>query len=306
MEERLRLIFLSKDRTDIRQISLTWKKFYIFSALFVVTSIVVTGFAIGLFTRLYHNYRIMSLENDRRDLQKELLTIKEKVSTLSTQLAQIETMGDELRNVANLTPIDSDIRQVGVGGSSPPGYFDFGYYPDEIRKTSVEVNLDLDKLERAVRLERTSMTEIATKLQVQQNQINHFPSIRPILGGRITDRFGYRLDPFTGKICHHPGIDIPMPRGTKILATADGVVVLARTKHSPRETYGNEIIIDHGYGYKTLYAHLSKVLVRRGQKVKRWDPIGEVGATGRTTGNHLHYEVIYAGKRQDPENFIYN
>jgi len=304
LEERFRLVYLSKDTTDIKQISLTRRKFCLFAILFTLTFVVVTVFSIGLFTRLYHNYRITSLKNDREHLQKELLTIKERVSLLSNRLAQIEVTGDELRNVAGLSPIDSDMRQVGVGG--PYSSFDYPYYPDEISRTAAELVMDLDKFERVVRLEKHSMGEIAAKLKKRKDRIDRFPSIRPILGGRITDRFGFRVDPFTKKIAPHDGVDFPMPEGTAVLATAYGIVKVTNNIYTLHKNYGREVVIDHGYGYMTRYAHLSKILVREGQKVTKWDVIGEVGKTGKATGPHLHYEVLYQGKAQNPENFIYN
>ena len=108
------------------------------------------------------------------------------------------------------------------------------------------------------------------------------------------------------KIAIHEGVDIPVRKGTTVLAAAAGIVRIAKNNYTPHKNYGREIVIDHGNGYKTRYAHLSKILVRRGQRVKRWDAIAEVGDTGRAQGPHLHYEVIYQDKKQNPEHFIYN
>ena len=306
LEERFRLVYLSKDSTHIKQISLTWKKFCVFAALAAVALVALTILAIGAFTHLYHNYRIASLKNDREHLQSELLTIKERVSVLSHRLAQVETTGDELRNVANLDPIDSDTRQVGIGGPALYESLDAAYYPDEISRTATEVKLDLDKLERAILLEKSSMAEINAKLKARQQSTDHFPSICPVLGGRITSRFGRRIDPFTNRIAMHEGVDIPMRIGTSVLSSAAGVILKIKNTYTPHKNYGKEIVIDHGNGYQTRYAHLSKIHVRRGERVKRWDVIGEVGDTGRAQGPHLHYEVMYNGERQNPEHFIYN
>lgn len=306
LEERFRLMILSKDGTGLKQISLSWNKFCIATALLAV---IVTGIAVltvGVFTRLYHNYRIVSLENDKEKLQSELLTIKERVSSLSTQLAQIETTSDELRNIADLPPIDEDIRQVGVGGPSYAAFLDYSDTGDPVGKTATEVKMDLEKLSRAIRLEKHSMAEIAAKMDQRKDRIDHLPSINPILGGPITSGFGWRTDPFTKKLDFHPAVDITVRKGTKVLATADGVVEIARSSHTPAQTYGNMIVVDHGYGFKTRYAHLSKLYVRRGQRVKKWEAIGEVGSTGRSQGPHLHYEVMASGKEQDPRFYIYN
>jgi murein DD-endopeptidase MepM/ murein hydrolase activator NlpD len=157
-----------------------------------------------------------------------------------------------------------------------------------------------------VLLEKASFSEIYARLIRKMEEIDHFPSINPVLGGRITDRFGFRVDPYTRKWNIHQGVDIPAYKGTSVLATADGIVKEAKIEYTPHKDYGREIIVDHGFGYETRYAHLSKILVYKGQRIKRWEIIGEVGDTGKATGDHLHYEVIYSAERQNPENFIYN
>lgn len=302
LKERFRLMYMPSNGTDIKQLSLDWKSFYLYTSIFTIICILFGALLVGSVTRVYQNFRIVGLSNDRARLQKELLTIKSKVADLSNRLSFVEETGNELRNVAALDPIDSDIRQVGVGGTS----FEYRYYIDDIGRTTSEINLDLERIERAVNLERTSLDEIATTLKDREDRNNHLPSIRPILGGRITSHYCFRIDPLTGKLADHQGVDIPMPEGTNVLCTADGKVEIVKTIYKPNQSYGRYIVVDHGYGYKTRYAHLSKIHVREGQRVKRWEVIGEVGETGRTTGPHLHYEVIAYDKRVDPENFIMN
>jgi len=302
--ERVRLMYLSRDGSELKQISLTWRKFVVFVVLGVVIIGGVTASAVSLVTNLYQNYRIAYLENDREKLQTELIRIKDKVLNLRNQLAEIEKSGDELRNVANLQPIDQDIREVGVGYTAFSEALSMNYSVDHVHRSVAELRFDLEKLERAVRLEKSSMREIAVRLQDLDNRRRHLPSIKPILGGPINSKFGYRIDPFTQKNKFHRGIDIAMPKGTKILATADGVVSYVRTTYIPHKSYGKYVVVDHGGGFKTRYAHCSNILVRPGQKVKRWQPIAEVGKTGRAEGYHLHYEVLVNGKTENPEHFI--
>jgi len=302
--ERVRLMYLSRDGSDIKQISLSWRKFILFVILFVLVVGGITASTLSLITHLYQNYRIAYLENDREQLQTELLKVKEKVLVLRNQIADIEKQGDELRNVANLEPIDNDVRQVGVGYTAYSEALSMNYSVDQVHRTAAEVKFDLEKLERTVRLEKSSMAEIAARLKELNDRRSHLPSIKPILGGPINSRFGWRIDPFTQRNAFHEGVDIAMPKGTKILATADGIVSYVRTSFSPHKGYGKYVIIDHGFGYKTRYAHCSKILVKPGQKVKRWQPIAEVGKTGRAEGYHLHYEVIVNGKKMNPEDFI--
>ncbi len=304
LKERLRLMYIPKDGIDIKEISLNQKNLIALLVFGLISLIGLTSAIIYLTSDVFHNYKIYTLEQDRIRLQQELYGMKERIAGLTVKLSQVEELGDDLRNVANLDPIDSDTRELGVGGPVSYSALDFAAFPDEVNRTTSEINIDLEKLERAIRLETSSMAEISEKLKNDQDCLDCFPSISPILGGRITSRFGYRTDPFTRKIAYHKGIDIPMPEGTTVLATAKGVVRLAKVKYTPNKSYGREIVIDHGYGYKTRYAHLSKLYVRPGQKVDRWTPIGEVGDTGRASGPHLHYEVLYANKKQDPEYYI--
>ncbi len=305
LKERFRLVYISKNGSGFKQFSLNGRMFLLVSFLFLVFWVSVIGVSIGLFTRLYHNYRISSLENDREKLQQQLLVFKEKVSKLGDQLIQIEASEGELRNIANLPAINSDIRKVGVGGPALSSY-GMSNRPDKVSMAAREIEMDLDRLERAVRLEKSSIAEIWAKLSRDRKKNECFPSIRPILGGTITDDFGIRTDPLTGRLESHKGIDIPARKGTHILATGGGRVIRVKERYTPHQSFGKYVVIDHGYGYKTLYAHCSKILVRRGEIIKRWQPIAEVGSTGKATGNHLHYEVHYYDKPIDPEYYLYN
>lgn len=310
LEERFRLILFSKSGTGIKQISLTWKKCCIVLIILTLVFSGIAGSVIGLFTKLYQNYRIASLENDKEKLQTDLYDIKLRMSRLTSQIAQMENTGEELRSMADLPPIDSDTRQVGTGGPSYFAYFDYGDVVDPTRKTAAELKDDLENLERAMRLERYSMAMVRAKLLERQEMVDHLPSISPILGGTnlITSHFGYRPDPFNGKLDYHYGLDITVREGTRVLATANGVVEQVRNRYDPdnkNQSWGKYVLIDHGGGYRTRYCHLSELLVKRGDRVTRWDPIGEVGTTGRSQGAHLHYEVYKRNKAVDPENYIF-
>ncbi len=136
--------------------------------------------------------------------------------------------------------------------------------------------------------------------------LENIPTIRPMLGGRISDIFGPRIDPFLRKTRHHGGLDFAAPTGTPIYAPAAGKVIYVRRRYVRNRGYGRCVKIDHGGGTVTLYGHMSKIKVEVGQHVKRWDVIGLVGDTGRSTGPHLHYEVSKNGKRIDPmQSFLY-
>ncbi|MCG8604291.1 M23 family metallopeptidase [bacterium] len=168
------------------------------------------------------------------------------------------------------------------------------------------MNQYIDRLETRIRQAETVQGAIEDRFLTRDKPIKNVPSIRPVVEGAITDRFGKRKDPFVSRVKHHNGIDLKARYGTKVYAAAAGTIEFRRVNYRKNVGYGKVVIINHGLGYKTLYGHLSKVLVKAGQKVNRWDVIGYSGNTGRATGPHLHYEVWKNGRAQNPESYILN
>jgi len=164
----------------------------------------------------------------------------------------------------------------------------------------------ISQLEENLSHTQTLQKTILEKFEARRKQLEHIPSIKPLLSGRITDLFGKRKDPFVYRTRHHQGLDIGAPRGTEVFAPANGVVELVKTTYRRNSGYGKAVVINHGYGIKTLYGHLSAINVKAGQKIGRWDLVGLVGETGRATGPHLHYEVWVDGAACDPLRFILN
>ncbi|MDZ7268750.1 MAG: M23 family metallopeptidase [candidate division KSB1 bacterium] len=196
-----------------------------------------------------------------------------------------------------------------TGGKSEPEANPEGDEPEvreEVDLNSLNPSELIDYLESRLSDTREAHQIIFEKFEERRKQLEHIPSIKPIFNGRVTDFFGKRIDPFVRRIRHHRGLDIAAPHGTPVYSPASGTVEFVKTRYVPRRGYGRVVIINHGYGMKTLYGHLSKVNVSIGQRIERWDVIGMVGETGRATGPHLHYEVWLDGKARDPEEFIIN
>lgn len=297
-DKRVKLIYFSLKGSGVQQLELSWGKFCsLLSAIFFALLLLVAG-TIAVFTDFYHSLQVASLSKVNHILKTQLNQVGTKVQRLETQMRQLEEHDDDLRVVADLPKIDPDLRTVGVGGFSEVSYA----YPVVSAETNklAEYQYLLDKMERRLELTKESRDQIREKIEKDLKVAKHTPSIRPLIGGMIRDKYGFRLDPFTEKIRHHDGIDIAAERGTEVFATAAGAVERVVTKWSRGRGYGKQVIIDHGYGFKTRYGHLSKILVTEGQKVDRWTPIGLVGDTGRATGPHLHYEVILRGEEIDP------
>ena len=307
-DKTIKLIYFSLGDSEAKEIVLGWKR--IVSLLFAgfVVLLLLVGSSLALFTNFYQNIRIEQLKQTNSNLKASLVAMVSKVDVLENRMQALEKENDDLRVFADMPAINKDIRQVGVGGTAKDESFSgASALPSELSTDVEKVHSALEQLERRIQLFVEDRNEIVSTLSDKQEMYKHLPSIRPILQneGRISDRFGYRIDPFTDVKRHHDGIDISARIGTKVHAAAAGTVVKAITSYTPGRGYGKEVVIDHGNGMQTRYAHLSKVLVKKGQQVKRWEVIGEVGKTGRATGPHLHYEVRIHNKPVNPAYYIF-
>lgn len=172
------------------------------------------------------------------------------------------------------------------------------------RQLIASLNHKLQLFERQIAAQSLSYDAVAEALGQSADRLSHIPSIQPISEkdmSQMASGYGYRVDPVYGTRKHHDGMDFASPIGTQVYATGDGTVIEAE-RHG---AYGNLIIIDNGYNYTTRFAHLSEILVRKGQRVKRGELIGKVGNTGKSTGPHLHYEVRFKDEPQNPVNFYF-
>ena len=172
---------------------------------------------------------------------------------------------------------------------------------DKREELVTKMRSDLSVLESETALREKSFVELKSHLSEQSSLLASTPSVWPARGW-LSSGFGKRKSPFTGLMQKHAGLDIANRLGTPIIATADGIVVYVGRK----QALGKVVIINHGYGIKTVYGHLSKALVKKGQKVKRGVKIAEMGNTGRSTGPHIHYDVVVNGVSVNPKTYILN
>ncbi len=255
---------------------------------------------------ILHRPRVKEGERDS-SLMKENLLLKEKlrqmgerIEELNRRISDLILSDTKLRIAVDMKPLQPDLRKGGMGGVYKDRTISLlSRYDRDVSRSIENINQTLDRLLTQTELQKKSYKEIEKWLRQRAHLRDHTPSILPV-GGVITSGFGYRRDPFTHRIKMHQGIDIAGPVGTPVHATADGRVVLAGPKHG----WGLVVEIDHGYGYKTVYAHLHSIKVSKGDFVKRGDIIGLRGKTGRTTGSHLHYEVRVSGVPVNPLNYI--
>lgn len=240
---------------------------------------------------------------------REIQAFKTNYKLLSRKMDLLTQVLDELevrdnyiyRSYFNTAPIPSEQRRSGLGGINR--YKDFENFNNE--ELLVTTNERMDRISKQIAIQSMSLDEIVELAKGKEALLAAIPAIQPVKNEDLKNMasgYGYRTDPFTKIRKFHEGMDFSAKVGAPIYATGDGTVTRANNQLSG---YGNLVEINHGYGYKTRYAHLSKYNTKQGQKVKRGDIIGYVGNTGRSTGAHLHYEVYYQGKVVNPLNYYY-
>lgn len=233
-------------------------------------------------------------------LQVSLLN--NKADKVMAVLQQLETNDDRVyRTIFEMPAVQRDLRDAGIGGGDQYGKFNVVENADLLKQTAAK----LDLISRRIVVQSQSFDQLKATVINKEKMLASIPSIMPVDRNRIkfSSGFGWRQNPFTRSGSQfHPGIDMAGKIGTPIYATGDGVV---EDPFGSMSGYGICIMIDHGYGFQTLYAHLSKKLVQPGDHVKRGQIIGYLGNTGPSTGPHLHYEVIKGGQKVNPINYIY-
>ena len=244
----------------------------------------------------------MALQRELNNMQLQFELLNKKMSQAQAVLAEVEDRDNNLYRVYFETnPIPEEQRKAGFGGINR--YKDLEGFDNS--KLIINTTRNLDILTKQIVVQSKSLDEIAKLAEEKEKLLAAIPAIQPVKNEdltRIASGYGYRTDPFTKARKFHYGMDFTAPRGTPIYATGDGVVSRA---DNTATGYGNHIVIDHGYGYESLYGHLYKYNVRAGQRVQRGDIIGFVGSTGRSEAPHCHYEVFKDGERINPINFYY-
>ena len=275
-----------------------WQAFGFFSV------VLVTSFALlAILYAYFPSPREKELLREIEQMDYKYSQLDGQLSTMSKVLQNIQERDANVhRSVFGMDPIDEDVWHSGIGGhEAHPELSAFKYGSGAIRKTVEKV----DVLSRQLSLQSQSLDTIQKLANDQQKMLASIPSVKPVREDKlqksmnILSGFGYRIHPVYKIKKFHEGVDFPARVGTAIQATGDGVVMEAGWHHG----YGNCVRISHGYGYETWYAHMNKMVVSRGTKVKKGQKIGEVGDTGLSTAPHLHYEVHYKGKTVNPINF---
>jgi len=245
-----------------------------------------------------------------KQLKRELEQMTFQYELLNDRMDQVQVVMDDIqerddhiyRVIFETDPIPASIRKSGFGGVNRYKKLE-GY---QNSKLIVETTKKIDQLSKQVVIQSKSFDEVIEQAKRKEDMLSSIPAIQPVANKdlkRMASGYGYRIDPIYKTRKFHAGMDFSAPTGTPIYSTGDGKVTRADSRSSG---YGRHVRIDHGYGYLTLYGHMSKILVRPGQTIKRGEIIGYVGNTGKSVGPHLHYEVHKNGKPVNPVNFYFN
>jgi murein DD-endopeptidase MepM/ murein hydrolase activator NlpD len=245
--------------------------------------------------------RLIEFKSNYSNVAQNLEILRDRLEQIDVQMNKIEEKDKAIRTYAGMPEIDQDIRKLGIGGRALDSKSFSDNLAPAVNKELSILELDVERLSREINLELTSYESIYEKVQEDISRISKIPSIRPVEGGYLNSSYGYRNDPIDNVRRFHQGQDITVPTGTPIYAPADGIIKRAYYVGG----FGNHIKINHGSGYSTIFAHLSKFKVKYGQKVKRGDLIGFTGNTGRSTAPHLHYEIHYYGAPQNPLDYFF-
>ena len=301
---------MSKVKYRFNNKSLTYEKAKVTykEIILRVLSYLATGTVFAVITIFLANKFLPSPIQKKQN--RELEVVKLQYELLNKKMKQVQTVLNDLQDrddniyrvIFEADPIPSSIRNAGFGGSDR--YKDLeGYSNTELMKETTE---RLDRITKQLYIQSKSFDEVVKMAKGKEKLIASIPAIMPLNNKNLKHApsgYGWRTHPIYKTQEFHPGMDFTAEQGTPIYATGDGVVEIADAN---AQGYGNHVVINHGFGYQTLYGHMSKIATASGKKVKRGDLIGYVGSTGLSTGPHVHYEVIKNGEKVNPINFYYN
>jgi murein DD-endopeptidase MepM/ murein hydrolase activator NlpD len=270
-----------------------------FLAAAIVTAAIISFFAFRFVGS--PNEKLLNLENER--LQDKYHQLNDQLKAAQEQMSELVKRDNEVyRAIFEANPIPDSARARALAQQQEIARVENMRSSDLVNS----IISSLNNLGHYINAQKKSYTEIDNLLKNKEQLLRCTPAIQPVSNKdltRVASGFGYRIDPIYKTVKLHAGLDFAAPQGTPIYATANGTVTVAGNSGNG---YGNHVVINHGYGYETLYGHMVKVKARAGQQIKRGEVIGYVGSTGKSTGPHCHYEVHKNGQKIDPVYFFYN
>jgi murein DD-endopeptidase MepM/ murein hydrolase activator NlpD len=270
---------------------------------YFVASLFLAGIYGFIFAFIFDSPKEKALKREIAQLTLQYELMNKEMENVEKVLLHLQETDDNLyRTIFESEPIPSSFREGGIGGVNRYEELEGFSNSDLVIETAGR----LDKIRKKIYVQSESFDELIAYAREKEEMLRRIPAIQPVSNAdlkRTASGFGYRIHPIYKISKFHAGMDFTAPTGTDVYSTGDGVI---REVKSARRELGNHIIIDHGFGYQTVYAHLDRFNVKVGQKVKRGDIIGFVGSTGLSTAPHLHYEVHVNDRAVDPALYYFN
>ena len=270
---------------------------------YLATGLVFATITIVLAYKYLDSPKEKQLKRENAEMAVQFELLNGRLDEISKVLSDIQERDNNIyRTIFEAEPIPASIRQAGFGGVDR--YKELQGYDNS--DLLIETSKRLDRISKQLYIQSKSFDEVADLVKGKEKLLASIPAIQPISNKDLRHQpsgFGWRTHPIYKTAEFHPGMDFAAAQGTEIYATGDGTVERA---DALAQGYGNHVVINHGYGYKTLYGHMNSMVVRAGQQVKRGQLIGYVGSTGLSTAPHVHYEVVKAGEKMNPINYYYN
>lgn len=293
------LLVVPHDEIRVRRLKISY---WLLTAGIVVALSLFAGIgylSLISFNKEYNHLKLINLELENQLLTQKLSSVEQKITNLTLRITDQMEENQLFRRIAGLELLDSEVKEVGVGGAYIGNYDELFELDSQSARQIYQQQEQVDALLRKSDLIRQSLAEAIQSMETSADKWSHYPSIMPT-SGYVSSSFGRRIHPIYHNTQTHNAIDISTRMGEPVVAPANGIVVMSQHQVG----YGLTVLIDHGYGKVTKYAHLSKSGVRPGQNIKRGDVIAFVGQSGITTGPNLHYEVLDNGIPRNPLDFI--
>ena len=294
----MQIILLHSRFKQARSVTLSKRHLLLVFGVFLVAA-AATGAAIDVAFRQDTAPAAGTPDTSSKDryVKENLAAMAVKIGEMQAQLMRLDALGERVQGLAGVKPEEFNFRELpGRGGAEPSSTS-----PRIDRNLSMTAfQTALDAMSRDVEHRADYMNVVETALMTDKIKSKQLPTIQPVNVTYNASGFGWRFDPFNGRSTFHEGIDFPAASGTAIVAAAGGVVIAAEYHHE----FGNMLEIDHGNNIVTRYAHASRLLMKVGDIVRRGQHVADIGSTGRSTGAHLHFEVLVKGIAQDPNKFL--
>lgn len=293
--------YYSKKRLEFREIKNYKLKFFLITLGIFAFSSIVISISIMAYNQFFNTDKnLAELKRENSFLKNKVNEFAEKFSALNSELENLTTSNNDLRLAVNLPTLSDEERKVGIGGGDFKNILDF--ISTKNKEELVNAISFIDEIDRKFSFEKNNYSEISSALAENRKLFKALPAIKPCVGTLAVHGFGMRYHPILNVRRMHEGVDIICDIGSQIYATGDGVASFVGVKGG----LGLTVEIDHGFGYKTIYGHLSRTMVQEGKFVSRGSVIAKSGNSGLSSGPHLHYEVLHNGLNKNPLEFFFD